>query len=120
MKASDYKMIGEGNHKARMYHKRKANVADIIVYHYYIRNFKHFNDKVRKGGEAIRNLPDKSFGSHWRDWYENYYLKNNMQTAWNELFLFERFDDLCDIGVIVRDTSVADFMEKLHYCKTDE
>ncbi len=113
MKAANYKMIGEGNHKARMYYKRKSHISDIVVYHYYIRNFKHFNDKVRKGGEAIKNLSNKSFGTHWRDWYENYYLKNNMQTAWNEMFLFEHFDDLCNIGVIVKDTSVADFMEKI-------
>lgn len=113
MKASNYKMIGEGNHKARMYRKRKSHIADIVVYHYFIRNFKHFNDKVRKGGEAIKNLPNQSFGTHWRDWYENYYLKDNMQAAWNSLFLFDRFDELCNIGVIVKDTSVADFMENV-------
>lgn len=113
MKASDYKMIGEGNHKARMYHKRKSHIADIVVYHYFIRNFKHFNDKVRKGGEAIKNLSNKSFGTHWRDWYENYYLTDKMQVAWNEYFLFKRFNDLCNIGVIVKDTSIADFMEQI-------
>lgn len=112
LKAKDYKLVAGGNHDAKMKNKKLCHISNIIVYHYYIRNKNHFINKVKKGGEALLKNPDKSFGSHWRNWYENYYLTNSMDKAWNELFQFDIFDNLYEGGVIVKDKSVSEFMDK--------
>ncbi len=113
-KARDYISIDMGNHNVKVKNRRFANISNIKIYHYFIRNFKHFNNKVKKGGESILNNPDKSVGTHWRNWYENYYLNDKMEKAWGEHFDFEHFDKLYNIGVITKDSSIKDFIEYIN------
>ena len=109
-----YRMISKGNHSVRMRHKRAATIENIRLYHFNIRSFAHFEHKVVKGGETLRNNPDKNVGIHWRNWYENYYLNGKLREAYNAMFNFDKQKTLIEIGAIVNDTSVRDFMEK--YC----
>ena len=114
LKASDYKRISFGNHDSAMKNKRVAYISNIRLYHYFIRNFDHFNKKVKKGGEAISQYSDRGTATHWRAWYEDYYLNNKMKDAWDQFFLFDKFKLLCDIGVIVKDPCITDFLEHIN------
>ena len=112
-KAKDYIRIVDGNHDAQMKNKCAAKISNIKIYHYFIRNFQHFNHKVKKGGEALKDHPVKTIGSYWRVWYQDYYLQNKMQELWDKIYLFDRFNDFCEMGVIVKDTSIKDFMQEI-------
>lgn len=111
IKAKDYQMIAMGNHDADMKNRRLCHISNVIVYHYAIRNFSHFVHKVKKGGEALKKNPNLSIGVHWRNWYENYYLTNKMEQAYNKLFRLDIFDKLYEGGIIVKDKSVSEFMK---------
>lgn len=110
MKAKDYKMVIDGNHDAEMRHRKICHVSNIVVYHYFIRNFDHFVSKVKKGGEALMKNPNKYMGMHWRIWYRDFYLTNKMDQAFKDYLQEDAFDMLCAGGVIIKDKSVSDFM----------
>lgn len=101
----------DGNHGV---HMKKPNVitpANISLYHYYIRNFKHFEQKVTKGYAGVKDHPKKGIGSEWREWYEKYYSKGRLKDALAKKFSFEDMDKLKEAGCVVNDPSVINFMK---------
>jgi hypothetical protein len=65
----------QGNHQViENASTRKAKSADIRIYHFPIRGYQHFQQKVINGGSSYeRNSRlGKSIGFHWRNWYESY------------------------------------------------
>lgn len=112
IKSHDFQYIKEGNHDAKVKNRRAIINSDIIIFHFAIRNYEHFENKVIKGGQALKNNPNKQIGTHWRDWYENYYLQGKLKDLYNTMFSFEDFEKLKHLGVIVYNPSLPDFFEE--------
>ena len=64
--------IGMGNHDASFSVDKVSFDAPIIGFHYPIRSFAQFEQKVRQGGAALERNTELSLamGAHWRRWYE--------------------------------------------------
>ena len=69
LKTKDYESIAQGNYNAKMHNKRA--IVDITIFHYGIRNYKQFENKVLKGHIALQNQ-EKEIGQHWREFYKAY------------------------------------------------
>ncbi len=102
IRACDYKMIHMGNHDADMvYNTRKYITNEIQIYHFNIRGFNHFNNKMIIGGAAFeRNKKlGKDVGIHWRYFYEGFkngtldlkkeYLKSNGSLIHKEIHKYK-------------------------------
>jgi len=65
------KEVGTGNHNAKYENPTRATKSSVKIYHYPVRSFDQFVQKIRNGGAAYArntNLPT-SAGWHWRRWY---------------------------------------------------
>lgn len=109
-KSNGYKKISDGNHYVKMLKNREHYCPAITIYHYFVRNYNHFERKTIKGGIALENHPDKKIGDHWRLWYEKY-KQGKLKEEYDRLYNFEKIDDLLNFGVIVRDSSVINFLK---------
>lgn len=72
-----YIRIGGGNHHVEMFPEKRTHSSGIVIYHYPVRGYSHFERKVVQGGEAINNNPNKNAGTHWRALYD-IYLQGNL------------------------------------------
>ena len=115
VKSSDYVKIALGNHNCEMTDKRLANVSNILIFHYPIRNYSQFEKKVIKGWNAVKEHPDKKRSVHWKSWYENFYLKGKLKNLYNHFFLSKNVEKLKDIGIIVNDSRMKNFMKSLSF-----
>ncbi|WDZ75427.1 glycosyltransferase family 2 protein [Ensifer adhaerens] len=66
--------IGMGNHDASFSVEKVLFDAPIIGFHYPIRSFAQFEQKVRQGGAALERNTELSpaMGAHWRRWFDMY------------------------------------------------
>lgn len=115
VKARDYVHIGPGNHDSKMKTNLSAMNIDITLFHFFVRDYEHFLDKVKKGGESVVKIKNPNIAPHWKEWYFNYYLKGNLKEYFDEIFTDSKCKQLNDIGVIVKDNSVHDFMQEFVY-----
>ncbi|MFT6258487.1 MAG: hypothetical protein ACJA0S_000454 [Rickettsiales bacterium] len=72
--AKDYRHIVMGNHDVKMKPlRRKAIVSfDIIIFHFYIRSYKHYERKIVDSAKALLKHKNLRAGSHILDEYELY------------------------------------------------
>lgn len=102
-KTKDYESIAQGNHNAKMHNKRAIVYDDITIFHYGIRTYKQFENKVLKGHIALQNQ-GKEIGAHWREFYK----------AYEEGRLFEVYENFLKInysGNSFSDSRLKDFIE---------
>ena len=102
-KTKDYESIAQGNHNAKMHNKRAIVYDDITIFHYGIRTYKQFENKVLKGHIALQNQ-EKEVGVHWREFYK----------AYEEGRLFEVYENFLKInysGNSFSDSRLKDFIE---------
>lgn len=114
-----YKQIAMGNHSVEMDNIKENFCPYIKVYHYIVRNYNHFEQKVLKGIEGISQIKDESKGKHWRLWY-SYYKKGKLKEAYEKEFALNIIDKLFDYGVVVRDNSVANYLKYIGVLKEIE
>ncbi len=106
-----YIRILDGNHGVRIKHPDAVSPVNIRLYHYYIRNYKHFENKVVKGYASVKDHPKKGIGSEWKAWYEKYYAQNRLIDAYNEKFSFDKLPALKNAGCVANDPSIINFMK---------
>ena len=102
LKTKDYQMIANGNHNAKMHNKKGVVYDDITIFHYGIRNYKQFENKVLKGHIALKNQ-EKEIGTHWRENYK----------AYEEGRLFEVYENFLKISCSensISDSRCKDFI----------
>lgn len=109
-KTKGFKMIAMGNHSVEMKNKREVFCPYIRPYHYLVRNYKHFEAKVIKGGKAYENYPDKIRGEHWRRWYR-YYQQGRLKEAYEQEFAITKWDKLSEYGVVVKDNTIYNYLK---------
>lgn len=109
-KTKGYKMITQGNHHVKMQKNQESYSNSINIYHYFVRNYKHFEEKTIKGGKSHEKLKDKNVGSHWRKWYE-LYKDGKLSEEYNNLYHFDKINDLIEMGVIAKDAAIINFLK---------
>jgi hypothetical protein len=58
---------------------------ELYLRHYSIRSYGHFENKVVRGGLALRNHPGPARnGSKWRKWYQDY-LRGDLPAVYAKL-----------------------------------
>jgi tetratricopeptide (TPR) repeat protein len=81
---------------------RKGKSMDIRIYHFPVRSYQHFQQKVINGGSSYeRNLQlGKSIGFHWRNWFDSY-KKGTFDQEYNLLILDDRqAEKLKGLGIV--------------------
>lgn len=111
-KTKGYKQIFMGNHRVQMKNKKEKFCPYIKPYHYLVRNYEHFEQKVIKGGRAFENYPDKVKGEHWRRWYAMY-QQGKLKEAYEKEFAINSLDKLTDYGIVARDNSVYNYLKHI-------
>lgn len=106
-----YIHILDGNHGVKIKNPDIVSPSNIRLYHYYIRNYKHFEHKVVKGYASVKDHPQKGIGSEWRLWYEKYYSQGKLADAYSEKFAFDKLPVLREVGCVVNDPSIINFMK---------
>lgn len=65
--------VGQGNHWVHGVAGPKITTKDIVIHHYPIRSYKHFEKKAVDGGKGYENFKGaRVTGGHWKTWYDIY------------------------------------------------
>jgi Glycosyl transferase family 2 len=111
--SEDFISIEMGNHDVYMKNKRPVDSKNIVIYHYCIRNYEHFQKKVINGGLSYLgssiNIND---GSHWRLWYDAY-LRGNLSQEYDLVIGRRYWDSLDADGYLEDDSTIHDRLLKL-------
>lgn len=89
------------------------DVDDIIIFHYPIRTYKQFKNKIKKGGNAYKNNSELpvNVGDAWRSLYEKY-CKGLLRAFYDEQILDEDIIRQRLISCeLVRDDRLRDFFK---------
>jgi len=81
--------VGYGNDTVISQKKLETSVSsDICIFHFPIRSYKQFEQKVINGGSSYINNPKQnpSIGWHWKSWYK-LYLKGKLKNEYKKLTL---------------------------------
>jgi hypothetical protein len=103
--------VTDGNHDVVIHKKRMIRAAGIRLYHYHIRNFKGYEEKVLRWISSARLMPDGMGGhmKHMLDLYEQGMLLEDYNNRYNT----EVLHNLVSVGVVTKDLSVMNFMKKI-------
>ena len=110
-KTRGFKTVTDGNHDVVMHKKKMIRAAGIRLYHYHIRNFKGYEEKVLRWISSARLMPD-GMGIHMKhmlDLYEQGMLLEDYNNRYNT----EVLHNLVSVGVVTKDLSVMNFMKKI-------
>ncbi len=102
--------IGMGNHDASLSIEKVPFETPIVGFHYPIRSFSHFEQKVRQGGAALERNTElhPSMGGHWRRWFE-IFKAGGLRSEYDQLVPSrEHFKELKRRGVVRQDERVLD------------
>lgn len=88
---SEYVEVTQGNHNIKKYSENLIFSKNITIYHFPIRSWSHFRQKVIQGGKSYENnktLP-KDAGYHWRRWYD-LFKKGKLKDEYINLILSDK------------------------------
>lgn len=108
-KIKGFKRILDGNHGVKMRNKVEVFPLEIVLYHFYIRNYKGYEKKVKRWENSVFLMPE-GIGEDMKSivkTYQNGELKQNYDSKYNEnmrKFLIEQ-------GVVTIDKSVSNFLQ---------
>lgn len=108
-----YKRIYPGNHWVDMEIEKVTKKSNIAIYHYTIRGYQYYLNKVINGGKALENNPNQSFGQHWRYLYR-LYLDGKLPEEYERIIGANCFERLLKEGIIEKDRTLCDFMQELY------
>lgn len=111
--------VADGNHT--IYHKNTTIPAplcsDIEIFHYPVRSFRQFEQKIRLGSKAIESnqrIKDTMVGSTWRYLYHEHLLKGSLFEYYMSMRPKpDRLTDQIASGEMLYDTRVRDLL-RLH------
>ena len=98
----------DGNHDVDMHNRVKHQSADIRLYHYHIRNYNGWEQKVKRWQNSIFLLPDGQ-GDHMKHMVA-LYQNGKLRDEYDRKYGTEMREFLIENGVVTRDLSVSDFM----------
>ena len=107
-----YRKISRGNHQVQMLFEKKCIAPNIVIYHYPVRSYSHFERKVIRGGIAYMNNPNKNLGVHWRYWY-NLYLHNKLSNEYREVVGIDSGEDYMLKNVLGVDNAYLKFVNNI-------
>lgn len=108
-----YIMISDGNHHVEMFPEKRFNNPNIVIYHYPVRGYSHFQRKVVQGGEAVNNNPAKNVATHWRALYD-IYTQGNLHEEYKKVVGNESVIELMvNDGIVVVDETIPSFLKHI-------
>jgi len=108
--------VGQGNHNAKYEKPPRETQSSVKVYHFPVRSYDQFVNKIRNGGAAYaRNteLPENA-GWHWRRWYRMI-LDGEAERAYAETLPSEQMleEDIRTERIVVDRTVLNSLTERL-------
>lgn len=110
--------ISGGNHRAKHIGSilTKRNERQIMVYHYPIRAFSHFEDSVRLRKHILETVPKVKMGNHYRRWIK-LFDEGELKKEFDSFCLTdEEVSVLLKLGVIVEDALPRNFFSSIKEC----
>lgn len=109
-KTSDHPKAQKGNHTIIIKNKVSIEAADIKLFHYHIKNYKGYENKVKRWKEAIKYKPEGE-SEHLKKMI-SLYDKGDLYNDYCDTYNENMRNFLMEYGVVTRDLSVSNF---LHY-----
>lgn len=107
----DFKKAHIGNHWVEMKNSSYVISSNINLYHYHIRNYKGYEEKIIRYLDSARLMPEGQ-GTHMKEYIE-LYKSGKLKEDYDNKYGKEMLDFLLNEGVVVIDKSVSNFL-KLH------
>ena len=108
LKIKDVLKLVDGNHDAKMRRPVRAHTAGIRLYHYHIRSYKGWEEKVARWQEAVFKMPG-SMGEHMKKMVL-LYQKGELPREFEAKFGDSMKEFLLQQGVVSYDPSVCNFL----------
>ncbi len=102
--------VTDGNHGIVMRNRIMCRAAGIRLYHYHIRNFKGYEQKVMRWLSSAPLMPEGQ-GEHMKEMLR-IYERGLLLQDFNKKFSADVLENLVRAGVVVNDPSVRNFMVK--------
>lgn len=109
-------IVWQGNHLVQGFDDHKESKGVVEIFHFPIRKYKQFENKIAKGGAAYQQNTslDKRTGRGWRLLYEQYRENNHLRDYYKTRYYDDdRINKELVIGSIVKDTRLKNYLEKL-------
>ena len=107
-KTRGFRRIYNGNHDVKMFNRKKTHSADIRLYHYHIRSYKGWVEKIARWEDSIFLLPPGE-GQHMKEMV-NRYKTGKLKEDFERKFGKNMLNFLLDHGVVTKDLSVKNFL----------
>ena len=108
-KTKGFKNISDGNHSVIMYKQKQINASNITLYHYHIRNYQGYEEKVKRWSNSAKYMPEGQ-GEHMKHMIE-LYNQNKLRENYDNYFGIEMRNFLIEQGVVSIDKSVSNFLK---------
>lgn len=102
-----YLRISMGNHKVAMFPPLMAE-SDIVVYHFNVRGWAHFERKVENGGRAVTARQEGRGSTHWRYFYARL-QEGALLDEYHRVVGTHHLEALREAGYITADARLRDF-----------
>ncbi len=108
-KTHGFVRISDGNHDAKMRFRKKIHSADIRLYHYHIRSYLGWEQKVARWVDSIFLLPDGQ-GEHMKHMVR-LYQTGKLKDEFEHKYGSQMREFLIEQGVVSNDPSVKNFLK---------
>lgn len=108
-KTEGIKGLSPGNHTIDIESKKEIEAADIVLYHFNIRNYNQLEARIIRWLEAIKYMPG-IFGSHMKKLVK-IYNEGNLKDYYDARYNRKMRDFLVENGVVTIDTSLYNFLK---------
>lgn len=101
---AEHTEVAQGNHFILTEAMSVLETRNILIHHFPIRSYEHFERKVINGGSAYKKNPDKSpdIGWQWKEWYV-LYQAGLLRKAYQEICIHQNEQVLLEfLGIIKR------------------
>ena len=105
----DFKKVSDGNHFAEMRNKKETIPSNINLYHFHIRNYKGYENKVLRWIDSAQHMPEGQ-GQHMKDMIQMY-KKGTLKENYENYFGNEMREFLIKQGVVTIDKSVSNYLK---------
>jgi hypothetical protein len=109
-------IVSQGNHNASSVHIKGALpiCENILIYHYPIRSYRHFQQKAINGGSAYlaNDSANPNMGQRWKTWYQMY-LDGQLPDEYTNIqsYSAERLRKALDESELIEDRLLADLLQ---------
>ncbi len=108
-KTRGFVRISDGNHDVFMSHRKKIHSADIRLYHYHIRSYLGWEQKVARWADSVFLLPENQ-GEHMKHMV-NLYKSGKLREEFEKKYGDKMREFLMEQGVVSIDPSVRNFLK---------